>query len=77
MSQRIQQPIVIEGNHEATHYANLYRDAHNRAEVLGRRYTRMLTGVEAGLTTIPDRQSPSYVLLESVVAASRWDGEIV
>jgi hypothetical protein len=35
----------------------------------------MLEGVEAIITTIDDKEDPTRVLLEAVVAASRWDGE--
>lgn len=62
-------------NPEVVHFQHLYRDAHKNAEVWQRRYGRMLEGVEAVLTTIEDRESPQYVLLSAVVAASRWDGE--
>jgi hypothetical protein len=66
-------PIIIEGNHEATHYANLYREAHAAEAELRRCYGRMLDGVNAIMTTIENKDSPVYVLLSAVVAASKWD----
>jgi len=67
--------IVIEGNDQATHYANLYREAHWQADLWLKRYQRVTEGVEAILSTIKDKENPTRVLLEAVIAASRWDGE--
>ena len=61
-------------NPEVLHFSMLYQDAHKRAAVLAVRYTRLLTGVEAVIAGL-ERDSHAAILLEAVIAASRWDGE--